>query len=414
MNTEVSIILISHNKYPQNKFALYSLKKQTYAPAKMEVILVDDCSTDKTISLKNYTAPFRFKYLRSHTNLGRAGAKNLGIREAEGEIVIFLDGEVMVSANFIANHLRHYSTEEKIAVSGASNHYSIFSVLYPGFSKEQIVLLHSIIRNKPFLIKHLSKRLCLPYKCIRDFNQFWQYVKENQKTLPLLTKEDIDTHQFKQLSFAAPYFPPQIMEKYGVRLTGFHLAWTFFITRNVSVRKSLLDAVGPFSEEFKGWGSEDWELGYRLFRNGVKFFEDRDIISYHQEHPFSQENRREDQMHNYATFTNLHPEIEVCALTLGILGKRSFLENNDIIEDYYRLNEKFPNEFVHSKNVFIKLTQQIPILMAEEKPVTQLLQHAGLENEPDKKKKLFEELESLRKTGEYRHYLSTFDLLLNL
>jgi glycosyltransferase involved in cell wall biosynthesis len=414
VNPEVSIILISHNKFPQNKFALYSLEKQTFSPAKMEVILVDDCSTDQTVSLKHYTAPFRFKYLRSNTNLGRSGTKNLGVREAEGEIVIFLDGEVMVDPDFVANHWRHYHTAEKIAVSGNASQYSTFSVLCPGFSKEQIKRLHSLAWSKPFLIKRLSKRLWVSTERIMDFSEFWQYARKNKRPIPLFTKEDLDDRLFKQLSFLAPYFPPQIMEKYGTHLTGFYLAWTFFITRNVSTRKSFLEEVGLFNEEFKGWGSEDWEMGFRLYKNSVKIIEDPEIVSYHQEHPFSKENRREDQMLNYAKFTTLHPEVEVCVVTLGILGKRGFLENNEIVADYYHLNNDFPHKFTYSKNAFIKLTQQIPLLMGEGKQVARLWQQAGLENEPDKKKMLLNELSSLRKMGKYDHFVSALDLLLAL
>ncbi|MGI6328195.1 MAG: glycosyltransferase family 2 protein [Dethiobacteria bacterium] len=413
MNPEVSIIIISYNIYPQIKFTLYSLEKQTYPLTKMEVVLVDDCSTDRTFTLRNYTGPFRFKYLRSDTNLGRSGAKNLGLREAKGEIIIFLDGDVMVDPNFVANHLRHYQTNDKISVSGNASHYSTFSVLCPGFSTEQIKRLHSIIRSKPFLMKHLSNRLYLPYEYIQSLNAFWEYANKNQRTITLFTKEHIYAQLFKLLSYPTPYFPPKLLEKYGAHLTGFHLAWAFFITRNVSVRKSLLEEVGPFNEVFKGWGSEDWELGYRLYNKGVKFLDDRHIISYHQEHPFSSENRRADQMLNYAKFTILHPKVEVCAITLGILGKKNFFENNDIIEDYYQIQKEFP-EYVHSQNVFIKLTQQIPILMAEEKPVTGLWRQAGLEKETKTKKKLLDELESLRRTGKYRHFLSAIELLLTL
>jgi hypothetical protein len=108
----------------------------------------------------------------------------------------------------------------------------------------------------------------------------------------------------------------------------------------------------------------------------------------------------------------LHPEIEVCALSLGFL-KKNFIEINNIIEDYYSLSGQFPEEFAHSREVFIKLTQQIPLLLAEGKPVAGLLQHAGLEKEADQEK-LRGELEALQKTGAYQNYLGAFDLLLRL
>ena len=194
---------------------------------------------------------------------------------------------------------------------------------------------------------------------------------------------------------------------------GFTCPGFFFITRNVSVRKRIFSAIGLFNEAFKGWGSEDWEFGYRLYKNGVKFIEDREIVSYHQEHPFSMSHRVSDKMRNYTKFMALHPEIEVCAVALNFLRKRRFIQINRIIADYYRLNEELPKQFIYSQEVFIKLTQQIPLLLSEGKPVTRLWQHVGLEKEPCRRK-LLAELEALRKTGRYRHYLSAYDLLLSL
>lgn len=411
---DVSIILITHNKYQENLLVLSSLEKQTYAPSKMEVILVDDFSTDQTNVLKNYTGPFHYKYCRSPVNLGRSGAKNFGLKHAEGKIIIFLDGEVIVTPELVAKHLRHYDAGQELAVSGNASLFGIFSFLYPRFSKRQIRLLYRCMRKEPQLIERLAQALGLPDDHLWYFHKFWRYARSIQSKLPLLTEEDLDNQQYKLLSFAAPYSSPEILEKYGHDLTGFHLAWTYFITRNVSVNKSLLDAVGPFCEEFKGWGSEDWELGYRLFRQGVKIIEDPDIVSYHQEHPFSRHKRKEDQMLNYARFTTLHPQIEVCALTLGLLGKRGLLHTNYIIEDCYQLSNAYPNQFDLCQNIFIKLTQQIPLLLFENKPVTRLLEHAGITKEPDQHNKFFTELAALRETGKYGHYLSAFDLLLAL
>lgn len=412
MSVNVSIILICHNKYPQNLFTLYSLQKQKYNHSQMEVIFVDDNSTDQTSSLQKYTGPFRFKYFHSKVSLGRAGAKNLGMKMAEGKIVIFLDGEIMVDQNFVANHLRHYRQEERIAVSGTSSHYCTFSVLYPNFTPQQIEHIYSIIKNEPYLLKLLEKRLGVPYAHLRNYKLFRQFAEHNRKLIPLLTKEDIDRELYKRyLSFPLPSFP-QVYKKFDARLTGYHLPWTFFITRNVSVAKSLLDAVGPFNEVFNGWGYEDWELGFRLYKQGVKFLEDRDICSYHQEHPFSTQERKKDQMQNYTAFVNLHPEIEVCALTLDLLGKKSLLQVNDIITDYYLLEKEFPHQYIHVKNAFIKLTQQIPLLLSGGRPVTRILLRTGMTE--GARKKLYVELASLRKTGKYAHLLNAYTLLLNL
>lgn len=414
MHTDVSIILISHNKYPQNLFTLWSLQNQEFDLQKMEVILVDDCSGDITANLQYYPFPFPFKYLCSEQRLDRAGAKNLGLREARGKVIIFLDAEILVGPDFVAKHLRHYeNSEEKIAVSGTTNHYCTFSVIHPNFSKSQLGHLLSFIREKPLLLNRLAGELgTLPGE-LQDYNKFAEAVKKKKAIIPLLSKEDIYTQRYKELSFHLPSFP-QVMEKFDDSLTGYHLAWTFFITRNVSVRKSLLDSVGPFNEKFRGWGYEDWELGYRLYKSGVKILEDREIFSYHQEHPFLAVDRSGEQMFNFLKLINLHPDIEVCALTLDLAGKKSLLEVNEIINDYYLLNNRFPKRYPHLKEAFFKLTRQIPFLLANDIPFCKLMQWSGLEKEPGKKKKLFAELESLQKTGKFNSFVNAVELLTSL
>lgn len=412
MKIDVSLILSSHNKFPQNLYTLYSLQRQTFDQTKMEVILVDDGSTDKTTALKDFTAPYHFKYLRSRENLDRAGAKNLGLKQAKGEIVIYLDGEVIVNPDFVERHLRHHSREERIVVCATSSHSCTFSVIHPEFTHEQLFYLHSIICDKAFVLQNLARLTGLSCTQLGDKETFLQFTAQNKKILPLLSREDIDAQRYQQLSFPLPSFP-LIYKNFDARLTGYHLAWTFFITRNVSLRKKLFESAGPFNEIFRGWGYEDWEMGFRLYKNGVKFIEDRDIYIYHQEHPFFPGDRRKEQMQNYTRFINLHPEIEVCTITLDLLEKRKLLEVNAIINDYYLLGKDFPGRYSLVKDVFLKLTKQIPSLLFADKPVTRLLQQAGI-NTPVIINKLSVELAQLRRTGKYRHFLSAFDLLIKL
>jgi glycosyltransferase involved in cell wall biosynthesis len=59
----------------------------------MEVIIVDDCSSDNTVKIaKEY--PVRVVQLE--TNSGPAKARNRGVKEAKGDIIFFLDADVIV------------------------------------------------------------------------------------------------------------------------------------------------------------------------------------------------------------------------------------------------------------------------------------------------------------------------------
>ncbi|MBI3661478.1 MAG: glycosyltransferase [Acidobacteria bacterium] len=59
-----------------------------------EVIVVDDCSTDNT---RQIVERFRARYLRTPRQLGPGGGRNLGVRHARGEILVFVDADVVVA-----------------------------------------------------------------------------------------------------------------------------------------------------------------------------------------------------------------------------------------------------------------------------------------------------------------------------
>jgi glycosyltransferase involved in cell wall biosynthesis len=59
-----------------------------------EVIVVDDCSRDNT---RQIVERFRARYVRTPETIGPAGARNLGVRHSQGQIVVFLDADVELS-----------------------------------------------------------------------------------------------------------------------------------------------------------------------------------------------------------------------------------------------------------------------------------------------------------------------------
>jgi glycosyltransferase involved in cell wall biosynthesis len=70
---------------------LQSVRKQSLAP--LEVIVVDDCSTDGTSDLAREVGATP---LVNEVNLGPAVSRNIAARSARGEILVFLDADVVV------------------------------------------------------------------------------------------------------------------------------------------------------------------------------------------------------------------------------------------------------------------------------------------------------------------------------
>lgn len=59
----------------------------------MEVIIVDDCSTDNTVDLAR---KYPVRIIEMETNSGPARARNRGVEAARGDIIFFLDSDVIV------------------------------------------------------------------------------------------------------------------------------------------------------------------------------------------------------------------------------------------------------------------------------------------------------------------------------
>ena len=77
----------------------------------MEVILVDDASSDDSLTLaKAY--PFTILHLKHQS--GPATARNLGAKVAKGKYLLFIDADVIVQADTFSKILDYYEKHPEI------------------------------------------------------------------------------------------------------------------------------------------------------------------------------------------------------------------------------------------------------------------------------------------------------------
>lgn len=100
---KLSIIVPVYNMAADGKleYCLDSLVNQTIAD--YEIIAVDDCSTDesmKVLSLYQNKYPEKFIAIHSEVNRRQGGAKNLGLKRAQGEWIGFVDADDWITPNF--------------------------------------------------------------------------------------------------------------------------------------------------------------------------------------------------------------------------------------------------------------------------------------------------------------------------
>lgn len=88
---KVSVIIPVHNSSKYLKKCLDSVINQTYR--NIEIIVVDDKSTDNSIELIENINDERIKIIKLKENVGVACARNKGIQEANGDFICFLDSD---------------------------------------------------------------------------------------------------------------------------------------------------------------------------------------------------------------------------------------------------------------------------------------------------------------------------------
>jgi len=116
---KISIIIPSYNRKEILKEALKALFNQNYPKDKYEIVLVDDGSTDGTEEMvSSLSSPCRLKYLKNGERMGAPRTRNRGIKEAEGEFIIFTDSDVIVLSDFIEQHLNYHKKYGDVIVSG--------------------------------------------------------------------------------------------------------------------------------------------------------------------------------------------------------------------------------------------------------------------------------------------------------
>ncbi|MCM1174200.1 MAG: glycosyltransferase [Blautia sp.] len=101
MEVKVSIIIPVYNAEKYIKECLDSVFKQTFQ--ELEVLCIDDCSTDNSIELIRQAAlqDSRLILIKNEKNLGAGGTRNRGIMLAKGKYFFFLDSDDLIEADAI-------------------------------------------------------------------------------------------------------------------------------------------------------------------------------------------------------------------------------------------------------------------------------------------------------------------------
>lgn len=121
-NLLLSVIIPTYNRKNILKKCLAAVLRQSCPSKDYEVIIVDDGSTDATGGLVDCMinqSPGLIRYFRQD-NKGPAAARNLGIRQACGKIILFLGDDIIATPNLLEEHLKMHDKypADNIAILG--------------------------------------------------------------------------------------------------------------------------------------------------------------------------------------------------------------------------------------------------------------------------------------------------------
>ena len=109
---KISIIIPTYNREKLILNTLKSCLNQTYN--NIEILIIDDCSTDNTKSIINIIRDDRIKYVSLKKNNGASYARNVGIHLSKGKYIAFQDSDDVFHKDKLKkqiNNLRKYNSD---------------------------------------------------------------------------------------------------------------------------------------------------------------------------------------------------------------------------------------------------------------------------------------------------------------
>lgn len=114
----LSVIIPTYNRKKTLKNTIESLLNQTYPEDKYELVIADDGSNDGTKEMiSNITSNVIINYYWQK-NRGRAAARNLGIKNSKGDLLLFIDSDMLAEESLLSEHTKEYQNYKNIMVIG--------------------------------------------------------------------------------------------------------------------------------------------------------------------------------------------------------------------------------------------------------------------------------------------------------
>lgn len=260
LEKSVSIIIPYFNSGASLYKLLIAIDSQKLDPEllrNLEVIIVDDGSSDpaiKHVPANEFSFGAKLTIITLSRNSGAARARQLGMKHSSGDILIFMDSDILLSSTYLGDHILR-------------NQY---------FSKGVFVSFKEDVDDSDERISHEAIRCGLP-------NSNFEESRTYRNGVNLLEETDY----FKNFHGSSTMVNRRLS--------------SMVIGHNFSLRRELIEKASPFSRQFRGWGYEDEYHGIQLLLAGAYFIPVLSSSVYHINHPprsGSEEKKRQEEARN--------------------------------------------------------------------------------------------------------------------
>lgn len=114
---KISVVIPTFQRRDSLEVVLPSLLRQSFDPTEYEILLCDAGSSDGTRELVEELDDPRLRFLPG-PNAGRSGARNRGVRSANGDLILFTDADIIADPELLMQHWDSHKQNPGDAVVG--------------------------------------------------------------------------------------------------------------------------------------------------------------------------------------------------------------------------------------------------------------------------------------------------------
>jgi glycosyltransferase involved in cell wall biosynthesis len=262
----LGVVIPCHNNSWRLRAVLKSLNYQSVRPDM--IVVVDDNSDpleERRVRSLSRDLGARYRKLPIPRNgletLGRRShARNLGTKCLDTDIILYLDGDMLLSTRYVEEIKFYHSVLEKIYIRG--HRYSIPAAYQ---SKGVEFCMNAIVK---------------------------QQIPAEILSVVYVTRP----HNFVgEQAYEAAYFDK----------------WEWCASNNLSVKKAHVLQIGYWDENFVGWGEEDIDFSFRLHQLSLTalILDSNDAASFHLDHHIDHETNKFTLRENGRYLISKFPEL---------------------------------------------------------------------------------------------------------